>query len=156
MIEVKINGTVDKPIQDLWNVTVQDFDKVGLWATGVFKSYKGENHDRICETSFGKLYENMVVKDEQNHHIEVDAKGFPFFVTKATGHWTFNKITDSKTEFVFGIKLDTMPVIGSLMGLMMKPKLNKALQGTANDYKTYLETGKVSDVKQREIDSLKN
>jgi len=155
VIDIKIKGTVDKPLKDLWNLTVQNFDKVGSWATGVFKSYKGTNHDRICETSFGKLYENIVVKDEKNHHIEVDAKGFPFFIKKVTGHWTFHKITDSKTEFVFGLKMTTMPIIGSLMGLVMRPKLKKALQGTARDYKTYLETGKVSNEKQKERDSLK-
>lgn len=154
MIEVKISGTVDKPLKDLWKLTVEDFDKVGNWSTGVFKSYKGKNHDRVCETAFGKLYENITHKDEKNHHIKVDAKGFPFFVTKAYGHWTFNKIDENKTEFVFGITLNTMPIIGSIMGVVMKPKLKKALQGTANDYKIFLESGKVSNSKQKEIDTL--
>jgi len=154
MVEVKISGVVEKPLEDLWNLTVVNFDKVGTYATGVFKSYKGKNHDRICETSFGKLYENITKKDEENHTILVDAKGFPFFVRKATGFWKFRKISDKKTEFTLGIKLDTIPVIGSIMGIFLKPKLEKALKETVNDYKTFLETGKVSDKKRKEIESL--
>jgi len=152
MIEVKITNTVNRPLKDLWTLTVRDFDKVGSWATGVFKSYKGKKHDRICETAFGKLYENITLKDEKNHRIEVDAKGFPFFVKKATGGWTFRKLTDKKTEFSVELKLVTMPIIGSIMGVFMKPKIKKALEVTAEDYKAYLQNGKISGRKQAEID----
>ena len=155
MIDVTITKTASKPLKDLWKLTVTDFDKIGTWGTGIFKSYKGEHHDRICETSFGKLYENITVKDEKNHHIEVDAKGFPFFVKKATGHWTFRKISDAKTEFTIRLTLHTMPVIGSIMGVFMKPKLTKALEVTTEDYITFLETSNISARKQREKDSRK-
>lgn len=152
MIEVKITKTVNKPLKDLWKVSVIDFHKVGEWGTGIFKSYKGEHHDRVCETAFGKLYENITDKDEKNHRILVDAKGFPFFISKATGQWTFKEITKNKTEFSIGLKMETMPVIGSIMGVFMKPKLTKALEVTAEDYITYLETGKVSERKKRELE----
>jgi len=156
MIEVKITKTANKPLKDLWKVSVIDFDKVGTWGTGIFKSYKGKNHDRICETSFGKLYENIIDKDEKNHRILIDAKGFPFFVKKARGQWTFKKIDKNKTEFTIGLRLDTIPVIGSIMGVFMKPKLIKALEVTAEDYITFLETGSISERKKREIDNLNN
>jgi len=152
MIEVKTTGIVNKPLEDLWKVSVLEFEKVGNWSTGIYKSEKGQNHDRICETSFGKLYENITVKDETNHHIEIDAKGFPFFIKKTVGGWTFRKISDNKTEFTIEIKLHTIPIIGTIMEMFMKPKLQKALQVTAEDYKTYLETGKISGRKQRELE----
>lgn len=155
MIEVKIMKTVNKPLKNLWKLTVLDFDKVGTWATGIFKSYKGKKYDRICETSFGKLYENIALKDEKNHRILVDAKGFPFFIKKAEGQWAFREITKNKTEFTVGLKLKTMPIIGSIMGVFMKPKLIKALEVTAEDYIAYLETGKISERKQKELDKNK-
>ena len=155
MIEVKITKTVNKPLKDCWKVSVTNFHKVGDWGTGIFKSYKGEKHDRICETAFGKLYENISHKDEKNHRILVDATGFPFFIKKATGQWTFKEITKNKTEFSIGLRMETMPIIGSIMGIFMKPKLTKALEVTAEDYITFLETGKISESKQREIDKNK-
>jgi len=155
MIEVKITNTVNKPLAECWKLSVDNFDKVGTWATGVYKSYKGEKHDRICETAFGKLYENISHKDEKNHRILIDAKGFPFFIKKAQGQWTFKKIDKNKTEFSVGLKLKTMPIIGSIMGVFMKPKLIKALETTTKDYIKYLETGKISESKQKEIDSQK-
>ena len=155
MIEVKITKTVNKPLKDLWKVSVTDFHKVGNWGTGIFKSYKGEKHDRICETSFGKLYENIIDKDEKNHRILIDAKGFPFFIKKARGQWSFKEIDKNKTEFTIGLKLETIPIIGSIMGIFMKPKLTKALEVTAEDYITFLETGNISSRKQKERDSRK-
>ena len=155
MIEVKITKTVNKPLKDLWKVSFTEFHMVGNWATGVFRSYKGPKDDRICETSFGKLYENIIDKDEKNHRILIDARGFPFFIKKARGQWSFKEIDKNKTEFSIGLKMETMPVIGSIMGVFMKPKLTKALEVTADDYITYLETGKISKRKQRELEKNK-
>jgi len=153
MIEVKVSGIVNRPLKDLWKVSVLEFEKVGNWATGVYHSAKGPNHDRVCDTPFGKLYENINT-DEQNHIVNIDATGFPFFITKAKGQWAFRKISDNKTEFTLALKLKTIPIIGSIMGIFMKPKLRKALAITVEDYKTYLETGKISDRKQLEKDKL--
>lgn len=155
MIEVKITKTVNKPLKDLWKVSVTEFERVGSWATGIYKSWKTEDHDRICETSFGKLYEKITLKDEKNHRIEVDAKGMPFFVKKFTGYWQFEKITNDKTKVTVTLNMQTTPIIGSIMGIVMKPKLQKALEITVKDYIVYLETGKISDRKQREKDSRK-
>ena len=155
MIEIKVTNTVNKPLKDLWKVSATEFEKVGFWATGIFRSWKTEDHDRVCETSFGKLYEKITLKDKKNHRIEIDAKGLPFFVKKFIGSWQFKKITNNKTEVTITLNLKTMPIIGSIMGLMMKPKLQKAIEVTMKDYITYLETGKISERKQREKDSRK-
>jgi len=150
MIDVKVGGVVNKPLKDLWKVSVLEFEKAGNWATGVFHSEKTPKHDRVCDTAFGKLYENISTKDEKNHYVEIDATGFPFFIKKAVGRWSFRKITDNKTEFSLRLKLTTIPILGPVMEIFMEPKLKKALQVTAEDYKTYLETGQISGRKERE------
>jgi len=48
-----------------------------------------------------------------------------------------------------------MPVIGSVMGVFMKPKLTKSLEVTAQDYITYLESGTISERKKRELEKSK-
>jgi len=155
MIVVKKTGVVNKPLEDLWKVSFIEFHKVGNWATGIFHSEKTKDYDRVCDTSFGNLYENITFKDEKNHKMVIDAKGLPFFVKKFTGGWTFRKITDNKTEFTVELKLETIPIIGSFMELFMRPKFEKALDVVVDDYKTYLETGKISKRKEIEILKLK-
>ena len=73
--------------------------------------------------------------DKKNHRMDVDATGFPFFIRKVVGGWTFKKITNNKTKFTIELKMQTIPIIGSVMGIFMKPKLQKALETTARDYK---------------------
>lgn len=151
MINVKISNEVNKPLSELWKLSVENFDTMGTWATGVLHSKKGENCDRVCATPFGELHEDILEKNEEEHFIKVAASGMPFFVTKATGGWSFKEITEDLTGFTVELNLETMPVIGSVMGLFMKPKLRKSLEIVANDYKTYLETGEISKSKKREI-----
>ncbi len=155
MIEVKVTGTVNKPLKELWNLSVLNFHTMGNWATGVLHSKKGATCDRVCETPFGQLDEDIILKDEKNHLIKIKAEGMPFFVHKTTGGWSFKEISPHKTEFTVELSLETMPIIGSIMGIFMKPKIRKTLGIVANDYKTYLETGKISESKQREIDKNK-
>ena len=155
MIEVRVTGEVNKPLKDLWKLTVKDFTDMGKWATGVLHSEKGENCDRVCKTPFGLLHEDILLKDEKNHLIKIDAKGMPFFVTKSIGTWAFKKISGDKTGFTVELRLETMPIIGSVMGIFMKPQVKKTLEAVASDYKIYLETGKISARKQREIDRNK-
>jgi len=155
MIDVRITGEVNKPLKDLWKLSVENFETMGTWATGVLHSKKGETCDRVCETPFGQLHEDIILKDEKNHIIKVNARGMPFFVNKATGAWAFKKISANKTGFTVGLKLQTMPIIGPIMEIFMRPKIKKTLGIVAEDYKTYLETGKISKRKQREIEKHK-
>ncbi len=155
MINVKVTFIVNKPIKDLWKVTAEEFEKIGSWSTGIYKSWKTKEYDRICETSFGKLYEKITLKDEKDYRIEVDAKGLPFFVKEFTGFWQFKKITDKKTEATVSLNMKTMPIIGSFMGLFLKPQLEKGIKITVKDYIHFLEKGTISDRKKREKASLK-
>lgn len=152
MIDVKVNGEVNKPLSELWELSVENFDTMGTWATGVLHSKKGATCDRVCATPFGELHEDIIEKNDEEHFIKVKAEGMPFFVTKSVGGWKFNEIDENKTGFEVQLTLETMPVIGSIMGLFMKPQIEKTLKIVANDYKTYLETGEVSESKRKEIE----
>jgi len=75
-------------------------------------------------------------------------------VRSTTGGWKFKELNSNKTEFTIRLEMKLMPVIGWIMGPIMKVKLQKALEATAQDYKTILETGKISQSKQLEIEKL--
>jgi len=153
-VEVKTTGVVNKPLKDCWKFSVDSFADVGKWATGIYHSKKTQEYDRVCDTPFGFLKENILNKNEANHSFQVSAVGLPFFVRSTTGGWNFKELNSNKTEFTIRLEMKLMPVIGWIMGPILKGKLQKALEATAQDYKTFLETGKISQSKQLEIEKL--
>jgi hypothetical protein len=155
MINLHFTVTINRPVNEVWNVVYTKFTKVGDWATGVFSSRLGkteENADRVCDTFTGVLYEKIISKDEKNHVMHVEAKGLPFFVKSMIGGYKLREISPSNTHVTFFVKIKTMPFIGTIMEIPMRMQLNKALSVTLNDLKTYVETGKISSKKQGEIE----
>jgi len=63
IINVKISGEVNKPLNELWKLSVENFDTRSMWAAGVLHSKKGENCDRVCATPFGELHEDILEKN---------------------------------------------------------------------------------------------
>lgn len=47
--------------------------------------------------------------------------------------------------------METKGLKGVIMGPMMKMKLNKTMEGILQDFKTFVETGKVSQQKEKEL-----
>lgn len=158
MIQIERTITVNKPIKDVWKAVFEDFTEVGSWVTGVYASRPGtkeENYDRVCDTFTGKLYENITHKDEKNHSFEVDAKGLPFFVKEFTGKWQLNKLTPTSTEATITLILHLKGIIGAIMQTPMKSKLNAGLNELSNDLTTFVETGKISNTKKKELQKRK-
>jgi len=154
MIQIKRTGTINKPIDDVWEVLYGGFADVGKWVTGVYKSRPGtkeEKYDRVCTTFTGKLYEKILSTDKKNHTFEVDAKGLPFFVKKFTGGWRLQKVSANVTKATLGLKIQTKGIIGAIMQIPMKSKLNAGLNETMSDLATYVETGRVSISKQKRV-----
>jgi len=158
MIEIKRTGAINKPIDKVWKVLYGGFADVGKWVTGVYNSRPGtkeEKLDRVCTTFTGNLYEKIISRDEKNHTFEVDAKGLPFFVKNFTGRWSLEKVSANTTKATLTLKIQTKGIIGAIMQIPLKSKLNSGLNETLNDFATYVETGKVSKAKQKEIDNRK-
>jgi hypothetical protein len=154
MIHIQRELIVRKPIKDVWAVLYGDFVNVGKWASGIYHSRPGtpeEGLDRVCDTFTGTLYEKFNFVDEENHMFEVNATGLPFFVTNTTGSWSLDEIDESTTKAVFEFKINTKGVIGTIMQIPMKSRLNKGVDRTLDDIKTYIETGEVTERKAREL-----
>jgi len=154
MIKIKRRIIVHKPVKEVWKVLFERFTKVGDWVTGVYTSRPGtkeEGYDRVCTTFTGKLYEKIIHKDEKNHMFVVDAKGLPFFVKEFRGVWNLKKITPTTTEATLELSIHVKGIIGAIMQIPMKSKLSKGLNELRNDLVTYVETGKISRSKQKEV-----
>lgn len=153
MIDLKFKRVINKPIQELWSVVVDDFTKSHLWATGTTLCRKGEPHedfDRVCYTESGELKDTITKVDSLNHVLEFSVKGLPFFLRSVISTWTLRQISESQTEIVLGPRIEVKPGIGTIAQIPMKMALKKLYPGLLEDLAIYVETGQPSPRKQKQ------
>lgn len=158
MIDLKFKRKINKPIDEVWKFVIEEFPNVHEWATGTPSCRKGEefeDFDRVCDTETGKLMDKITNIDNENHLLEFSVKGLPFFVRSVVSSWKLNKISNTQTEIILGPRIEVMPVIGTIMQIPMKIAFKKLYPGLLDDLAIFIETGKPSPRKQKEIDSNK-
>ncbi len=155
MLDLKFKRNINKPIDEVWKFVVEEFHNSHEWATGTPSCRKGdasEDFDRICETETGTLMDKITKTDHENHLLEFSVKGLPFFVRSVVSTWKLNEITNTQTEIILGPRIEVMPVIGTIMQIPMKMAFKKLYPGLLDDLAIFIETGKASPRKQKEID----
>ncbi|MDW3649489.1 MAG: SRPBCC family protein [Bacteroidia bacterium] len=156
MIDLKFDTKINKPIEEVWRFIIDEFPNAHHWATGTPTCRKGtesEDFDRVCDTETGRLMDTITKIDHENHVLEFSVKGLPFFVRSVVSSWKLSKLSNTQTEITLGPRIEVMPVIGTLMQIPMKIAFKKLYPGLLNDLTTFIETGKPSPRKQKEIDS---
>jgi hypothetical protein len=156
MIEIKAKKRINKPIEDVWKFVVEEFPNADKWATGASNCRKGdesEDFDRICDTDTGTLMDKITKIDEDTHLFQFSVTGMPFFVRSVVSTWKLDKISDTETEIVLGPRIEVMPIIGTIMQIPMKMALDKLYPELLNDMAVYVETGRPSARKQKELDA---
>lgn len=158
MIDLKFNRNINKPIEEVWKFVVEEFPNSHKWATGTTNCRKGdasEDFDRVCDTETGKLMDKITNIDNENHLFEFSVTGLPFFVRSVVSTWQLHKISDTQTEIVLGPRIEVMPVIGTIMQIPMKTAFKNLYPGLLDDLAIYVETGKASPRKQKELEGRK-
>ncbi|CAL2104231.1 conserved protein of unknown function [Tenacibaculum sp. 190130A14a] len=157
MIDLKFKREINKPIDEVWSFVIDDFYSGHKWAYGTTHCRKrtlNEDFDRVCQTESGRLMDKITKIDNTNYILEFSVKGLPFFVKSVTSTWQLTKISETKTIISLGPCIHVMPVIGTLLQIPMKAQLKKIYPGILDDLVTYVETGKPSARKQKELDAL--
>ncbi len=158
MIDLKFEIKINKPIDDVWKVVSGEFTNAHKWATGTTNCRKGEKHedfDRVCDNETGRLMDTITKMDNENYLLEFSVKGLPFFVRSVVSTWKLERVSVVQTKIILGPRIEVMPVIGSLMQIPMQIAFKKLYPGLLDDLATYIETGKPSLRKQKEIYSRK-
>ena len=158
MIDLKFNRIINKPADEVWKCVFDEFTSAHLWAFGTPTCRKGasnEDFDRVCDTETGKLMDTITKVDKENYMFEFSVKGLPFFVRSVVSTWKLRKVSDTQTEIVLGPRIEVKPGIGTIAQFPMKIAFKKLYPGLLDDLATYIETGKPSLRKQKEIDNAK-
>ena len=158
-MEIKKSLILNAPIDRVWDVLGNDFGGAAKWASGLYHSegYGAPQlagaacNNRACDTSFGKIKEVIRVFDAKNHHLAYEViEGFPGFIKSGVNNWRLTSLGD-KTRVDIHFIAVTRGLLGKIMGPMMKMQMGKALGNAGEDFKAYVETGRPSARKAKEL-----
>ncbi|WP_299314803.1 SRPBCC family protein [uncultured Aquimarina sp.] len=162
-MEFKKEIIINKPIEAVWEVLGNQFGDAYEWASGLNHSKAfgspsingAPSNNRACELPSGTIKEVIKKFDSSYYILEYEVvEGFPFFVDTAINNWQLTKISTQSTKVNMHLLVKTKGLVGSIMNPMMKLQLNKQLIHIPNDLKHFVETGKPSQNKAKEIERL--
>lgn len=142
---------VNAPPAQAWAVIADQFGDISHWAASVVRSdFRAQNQGtllggtRTCSIpGFGEIseYVDTYEPEKMRYGYRID-EGMPFFVKKATNRWFVRKVSANQAQVgvVFDLKLS--PVIGTLMGPLLKMQLKKGQPKMLEELAYYIETGR--------------
>lgn len=163
-LDIKQSMEVKTNASKTWDVVGPNFLNISDWGRGIHNSWKNETADakyrdapaggRYCDVAgFGTFDERIIHFDALERQISWSATGekLPNFLSGLQNALTIEEIDDNTCRISSNITANLSGVMGSLLGFPLKKNFSKTLKGFLNDWKTYAETGQVSETKQREL-----
>lgn len=158
-MEFKKSMLIDRPVDEVWEVLGNQYTAAYKWAAGLYHS-EGEGtpkiegaacNNRSCDTSFGRIKEEIRAFDADNFKLSYEViEGFPFFVDKGINNWKLMP-KGNKTQVDMHLVVTTKGLMGAIMGPMMKLQMGKTIATVLDDLKYYVENGKPSPAKAKEL-----
>ena len=109
---------------------------------------------RYCEVvGFGKFDEKIIHYNSDKFEISWSAEGekLPKFVSGLQNELKVEKIDENNCRITSNISSNLSGIMGFLLGSYMKKNFTKQINGFLKDWKTYAESGEVSESKKIEI-----
>ncbi len=166
-VDIKELIEINTSAESAWEIVGPNFLNIADWGRGVNKSWNNESvpatfegapaGGRFCDLGkFGKADEQIAHYDQMQKEITWSAKidKMPSFLVGIQNALKVEGISDNSCRVSTNITADLTGLWGLLFGIPLKNNFTKLLKGFLKDWKTYAETGSVSDTKQRELDKV--
>jgi Polyketide cyclase / dehydrase and lipid transport len=166
-LDIKESIKVDTSAEKAWKIIGPNFLTIADWGRGINKSWDNDSipasiegapaGGRFCDLGkFGIADEQIVHYNEAQKEITWTAKSkkLPGFLIGLQNTLKVELIDENSCHVTTNITANLTGVRGLLLGAAIKNNFTKLLKGFVKDWKTYAETGKVSDTKQRELDKI--
>jgi Polyketide cyclase / dehydrase and lipid transport len=163
-LDIKASIEINTSAEKVWEIIGPGFIDIALWGRGVNKSWNNESIQttlegapaggRFCDLGkFGKADEQIVHYDQMRKEITWSAKidKMPSFLVDLQNALKVEEISQSSCRASTNITADLEGLRGKLLAIPLKSNFSKLLKGFLEDWKTYAETGAVSETKRREI-----
>ena len=157
---IEINTSAERA----WEIIGPNFLNIADWGPGVNKSWNNKSvpatfegapaGGRFCDLGkFGKADERIVHYDQAQKEITWSAKidKMPSFLVDLQNALKVEGINTNSCRVSTNITANLTGLRGMLLGIPIKNNFTKLLKGFVKDWKTYAETGEVSESKKREV-----
>ena len=153
---LEVNVSAD----ELWKIIGPGFSEAGKWSFAVDHSvghgeaqFEGASCEtRSCDLSakgFSKVKERITEYSAENRTLAFDIyEGMPGFVTMANNRTVISPLGENKSIAELTITMHMKPLIGAIMGRMLKKNLGNLIDGALDDLKVFAETGEPSERKK--------
>lgn len=156
--------TVEVMPERAWQVIADEFESVGLWASGITHSAPNpaavdvpagaDTGGRVCHIpAFGVTDERIVEFDPAARVLaySVAATKMPGFVHDVVNRWTVRAAGPGSSVVTSSITARASGVMGALAAPMLRMQFNRTIQSALEDFDLYARTGGISDRKRREV-----
>ena len=138
----------------LWSVIGPGFGEVGSWTSSVEKSIgigKSEFVDAPCKertcqvniSGFDQMTETLVNYDTTKRQLAYEVtEGVPGFVLLARNSWAIRSVGENQSVAEMNLTMRLKPVLGALLGGLLKRKALENIETYFIELKEYAETGK--------------
>ncbi len=160
---IEINTSADIA----WKIIGPNFLNIADWGPGINKSWNNESvpvtfegapaGGRFCDLgNFGKADERIVHYDQVQKEITWSAKidKMPSFLVDLQNALKVESISENSCRVSTNITADLKGLRGMFLSIPLKSNFTKLQKRFLKDWKTYAETGEVSETKKREIAKL--
>jgi len=164
-LSIKQSQVINTDVNTGWDIIGPNFTHIADWSRGVYKSWENESAEtkfedapaggRYCDVAgFGKFDEQIIHFNTEKHEISWSATGekLPSFIIGLQNQITVEEIDDHTCKVTSNITADMKGLRGMILGSVINKNFTKTINGFLTDWKTYAETGHVSDIKQTEIE----
>ena len=142
--------TIDKPVEEVWEVLGNQFGEVSNWASIISESkvygeskLNGVNYSiRETNTAKGITKQEITSFDPERHSLSYKSiAGTPPIIKEVRAHWRLANKDANTTNLVMDFTAD-MKGLGFILVPLVKKKLGKIGDNLLEELKYYVENGK--------------
>jgi len=166
-LDIKESIEIKTSAEKAWEIIGPNFLNIADWGRGISRSWNNDSINstfngapaggRFCDLEkFGIADERILDYDEVQKEITWSAKieKLPGFLVGLHNKIKVVEIDKNTCKVTTNINADLTGLRGLILGTSIKKNFSKVQKGFLKDWKTYSETGLVSDTKKRELAKL--
>lgn len=169
MKKLDIKGSIEMKTssEKAWEIIGPNFLNIADWGPGISKSWNNESvpatfegapaGGRFCDVGkFGKADERIVHYDQAQKEITWSAKidKMPSFLVDLQNALRVESISENSCRVSTNITANLKGLRGIFLSIPLKSNFTKLQKRLLKDWKTYAETGELSESKKREMAKL--
>ena len=162
--------TVQKPINEVWKVWAEDFDKAGIWMAQVdhtLRKTEGVQTDnapmigRVCNftsnTNGAKAIEDIVLYDQKNYRLDlvVVPENVPVPLKRNFFKSSLKSSSENSTDITISANIE-LKWKGYFLYPVIKKGFQKSYRELLEELKYYIENNEVHPRKKKRNNKVKN